>query len=103
MRPLDWTLWDLGVAGARLPLLDAPMDWWHAPLRNLAGTAMTTYTRHPRHLELARLLTSQPSKPADLCRRARTNSLEVRQFLQAGLMLNLLCWGDGATSQRTLR
>lgn len=102
MRSLDWVLWDLGNAGAHMPLLDAPKDWWHAPLRNLAGSAIATYTRDPRHLELACLPTSKPSKPADLCRRARTSSLEVRQFLQVGLMLNLLCQGDAAFGNGTL-
>jgi hypothetical protein len=95
VRELDDMVWDLGLASGRFPLLDEPQDWWHTPLQSHAGAAVARVARHsrlPRHLELARRLQQGPATPSQLRRHVRINVAELRCFLQACLMLNLLRW-----------
>lgn len=91
-RALDRTLWDLGVAGAALPLLDEPADWWHTPVARRITTPIGHLTQHPCYRELERLLARGPVTPSALRRQARASVPDLRAFLQATLLLNLVAW-----------
>jgi len=96
---LDHTLWDLGIAAGSLPLLNAPADFWLAPVRWAAAASVRPYSRRPMHLEALRWLQSGPLSPAHLQRRLRASHTELRQFLQAGLLAGLLHWTSLATEK----
>lgn len=98
-RSLAKTLWDLGIAAGPSPLLDAPADFWLAPLRCVAGSDIHSYTRWPMHLDALRLLQSAPLSPTQLQRRVRTGMAELRQLLQAGLLTGLLQWAPFTVDQ----
>jgi len=91
-RALDQTLWDLGVAGAPLPLLDAPADWWHTRVLRTSRKPIGHLTLQPCYKDLERQLVPGAITPSDLRRRARVSVLELREFLQAALVLNLVAW-----------
>lgn len=92
LRELDETVWDLGLAGGALPLLGAPVDWWHTPLKLQTNAEYVRYTRLPAHLDMARRLQLRPSTPQELRQQARVTTLELRRFLQASLALGLISW-----------
>lgn len=92
LRDLEETVWDLGLAAGPFPLLDEPADWWHQPLVWTGGARIEPFTRVPRCIELARLLQAGPVTPSQLRRRARVGVAELRRFLQAALLLQLLHW-----------
>lgn len=92
LRELDETLWDLGIAGSALPLLAAPDDWWHVPLRWRAGADASRYTRVPLQLDMARRLAERSMSPHDLRHHARASTQDLRRFLQASLLLGLAEW-----------
>lgn len=91
-RSLEHTLWDLGIAAGSLPLLNAPADSWCVPLRWAAAANVHPYSRRPMHLEALRLLQALSLSPAQLQRRLRTRTAELRQLLQAGLLAGLFQW-----------
>ena len=91
-RALDTILWNLGVAGASLPLLDAPADWWHAALARLGRKPIAQLTQHPCYRALERELAHGPATPSALRRCVHCSVLEVRAFVQAMLLLGLAAW-----------
>lgn len=92
VRELDETAWDLGIAGGRHALLDAPVDWWNGSLSAPAPGAVQRHTLLPRHLALARYFEAGPTTPAELRRQARADIGDLRRFLQACLLLGLVRW-----------
>ena len=92
VRRLDEVIWDLGIAAGAYPLLNAPDDWWHTPLGWSVDGDVSRLSRLPRHLEMARRLAEQPRSPSALRRLARVSVVDLRAFVQAGLMLGLLAW-----------
>jgi hypothetical protein len=92
VRELDETLWDLGIAAGPHALLDEPADWWGCPLRWVADSGVERYSRIPRHLDLARRLRQGPATPSTLRSHARVSIGDLRRFIQACLMAQLLQW-----------
>jgi hypothetical protein len=96
-RPiLVWDLqeatWDIGIAAGHLPLLDAPADWWHAPLQIDPAALVERYSRAPAHLDVARRLRAGPVTPSRLRTDARLGVSELRRVLQACLMSGVVRW-----------
>ncbi len=89
---LDLVLWMLGLAAEELPLLEAPADWWHAPLTPVHLRAIGRYTLKPLHLDMARVLARGGVTPSALRRECRVSERELRRFLQACLFLCLVWW-----------
>ncbi|WP_088286270.1 hypothetical protein [Ideonella sp. A 288] len=92
VRDLDATLWDLGIAAGRLPLIGAPDDGWHALLRGTGAEQVVRYTRVPHELDIARRLLGGPATPAALRRLSRVSPLQLRSVVQACLLLDLVEW-----------
>jgi hypothetical protein len=100
---LDEVAWALGVAAGAFPLFDEPQDWWHTPLQcvdqggassqaaEMSGS-LQAYTRLPLHIEMMRVLQGQRCSPSQLRRKVRTGVIDVRRFVQAALMLQLVQW-----------
>jgi hypothetical protein len=97
VRRLDEVIWDLGIAAAAHPLLNAPADWWHSRLVWAVDADMSRLSRLPRHLDMARHLAEQPLSPSELRRRARVALTDLRAFVQAGLLVGLLAWQPAAS------
>lgn len=91
-RDLDSTLWDIGVAAASLPLLDSPAGGWDHSLRPRDAQVIVRRAQSPLQHELARLLASGPCAPSRMRRACRTSPHEVRGFVQACLLLDLVEW-----------
>ena len=89
---LDLVLWMLGHAARELPLLEAPADWWHAPLTPVHLQAIGRYTMEPQHLAMARVLARGGVTPSMLRRECQVSERQVRGFLQACLFLCLVWW-----------
>jgi hypothetical protein len=98
-RDLDSTLWDIGIAAAALPLLDSPANGWDHPLRARDAGAIARHAGSPLHHELARLLASGPCAPSRLRRACRTTVHELRGFVQACLLLDLVEWERGGPTE----
>ena len=92
---LDLVLWMLGQAAGALPLLEAPADWWHAPLTPVHLQAIGRYTLEPRHLAMARVLGRGGVTPSMLRRECQVSERQLRGFLQACLFLCLVWWRPG--------
>lgn len=92
VRELEEVVWDLGLACGPFALLDQPDDAWRTPLRWTRHAPIEQFTRVPRYIEMARLLQAAPMSPSELRRRARVGVLDMRRFLQAALMSQLLRW-----------
>jgi hypothetical protein len=103
VRELDETLWDIGIAAGPHPLLDAPGGWWRTPLHWAVDARVERYSRIPRHIDLARCLIERPASPSDLRRYAHVSLADLRSFIQAGLMLGLMAWGQAADFAPTQR
>jgi hypothetical protein len=101
VRELDETVWDLGIAAGPHTLLGQPADWWHCPLRWVADGGIERYSRIPRHLDLARRLQQGPATPSELRRHARVGVSDLRRFIQACLMGQLLQWAPAIQDQPT--
>ena len=91
-RDLDLVMWDLGLASRDFRLLNAPLDWWHSRLASPANANVARFTRAPQELDMARLLQTAPTSPADLRRKARVSLADLRGFLQACLFLGQAYW-----------
>lgn len=93
---LVWDLqeatWDIGIAAGHLPLLDAPADWWHAPLQIDPAALVERYSRAPAHLDVARRLRAGLVTPSRLRTDARLGVSELRRVLQACLMSGVVRW-----------
>jgi hypothetical protein len=93
---LVWDLqeatWDIGIAAGHLPLLDAPADWWHAPLQIDPAALIERFSRAPAHLDVARRLRAGPVTPSTLRTDARLGVSELRRVLQACLMSGVVRW-----------
>jgi len=96
VRELDETVWDIGLAAGPHRLLDEPADWWHTPLAAAADARVDRYSRLPRHLDMARRLQARAATPSELRRHAQVTVADVRRFVQAALMLNLIHWAPRA-------
>lgn len=102
VRELEEVVWDLGLACGPFALVDQPDDWWHTPMHWTRHSQIERFTRVPRHIEMARCLQSAPMSPSELRRRARVGVLDMRRFLQAALMLQLLRWQAPGASGKTV-
>jgi hypothetical protein len=89
---LQGATWDIGIAAGELPLLNAPADWWHAPLQIDPAALIERFTRAPAHLDVARRLRAGPVTPSTLRTDARLGVFELRRVLQACLMLGVVRW-----------
>jgi hypothetical protein len=89
---LDLVLWMLGMAAGELPLLEAPADWWHAPLTPVHLQSIGRYTQQPSHLAMARVLAGGGITPSVLRRECRVSEHALRAFVQACLVLCLVWW-----------
>ena len=89
---LDLVLWMLGQAAGALPLLDAPADWWHAPLTPVHLQAIGRYTLEPQQMAMARVLARGGVTPSMLRRECQVSERQLRGFLQACLFLCLVWW-----------
>lgn len=92
VRELEEVVWDLGLACGPFALMDQPDNAWRTPLCWTRHAQIERFTRVPRYIEMARLLQSAPMSPSELRRRARVGVPDMRRFLQAALMLQLLRW-----------
>lgn len=91
-RTLQATAWDLGIAGAELPLVEAPTDWWHRPLTGSVSTRPESLTRVPRYLDVVRRIQAAPATPSQLRRQAHIGVPDLRAVLQACLMSGQAQW-----------
>jgi hypothetical protein len=89
----------MGIASGPMPLIDAPADWWHAPLASPLTARVEHHTRIPRYLEVARRLREGPATPSELRRLARIGVLDLRRLLQACLMSDLAQWVTADSKQ----
>jgi hypothetical protein len=89
---LDLVLWMLGHAAGQRPLLEAPADWWHAPLTPVHLQGIGRYTLEPTHLAMARVLARGGVTPSVLRRECQVSERQLRGFLQACLFLCLVAW-----------
>jgi hypothetical protein len=92
---LDLVLWMLGQAARDQPLLEAPADWWHAPLTPVHLQAIGRYTLEPQHLAMAQVLGRGGVTPSVLRRECQVSERQLRGFLQACLFLCLVWWRPG--------
>lgn len=100
--PLQTTLWDLGIAGAAMPLIDAPQDWIHAPLTTVAMPPAQSLTRVPRYLDVLRRMQAAAVTPALLRRQTRLDVIDLRRVLQACLLSGLARWTPPTQTQEKL-
>lgn len=98
-RTLQATAWDLGIAGAELPLVEAPADWWHTPLTGSASMRPESLTLVPRHLDVVRRIQVAQATPSQLRRQARIGVPDLRAVLQACLMSGQAQWVRSSYNQ----
>lgn len=85
-------LWDLGLAAGGHRLLEQPTDWWGARLEARDTAALMRQALLPGHRRLVAVLAAGPTSAQDLQRLARVPLPQLRAFLQAALMLDLVRW-----------
>ncbi len=86
-------LWDLGLAAGGHRLLGQPPDWWAARLHGTDSAALMARATLPSHRRLAAVLAAGPTTPEDLVQLSGVPLSQLRRFVQAALMLDLLRWG----------
>ena len=98
-REFDLVLWDIGRAAHQHTLIDAPDDWWHAPLQAEDARRVSRHSLAPLDLELARVLARGRVTPSQLRRECRAGVDELRAFLQAALLVGLVSWAESALAE----